>query len=212
LRRFTLANRVLLAMAFLPTGLVKATGQRFTILSLETPVGFFFEAMYRTGPYWIFIGLVQVAAAVLLLVPRTATLGAVLFLPVSLSVFLITWGVGFGNTTYVTGAMLLAAIYLICWDGDRIWDAGSALLRPVAKVEPLLDGATRLERVGWILGATCGIGLFLIARGFLPNSLTVPLFLGGVAMILVVVAGWGVGWRRRASGKGVSRTRPVSPT
>lgn len=28
------------------------------------------------GPYWIFIGLVQVAVAVMLLVPRTATLGA----------------------------------------------------------------------------------------------------------------------------------------
>ena len=68
-------NRILLAMAFFPTGLVKATGQRFTLLPIENPVGFFFEAMYQTGPYWYFIGMVQVAAAVLLLIPATATLG-----------------------------------------------------------------------------------------------------------------------------------------
>jgi uncharacterized membrane protein YphA (DoxX/SURF4 family) len=102
LRRFTLANRLLLSMAFLPTGLVKLTGQRFTVLSVDTPVGFFFEAMYQTGPYWIFIGLVQVVAAVLLLIPATATLGAVVFFPVGLSVLLVTWGVGFG-TTYSSG-------------------------------------------------------------------------------------------------------------
>ena len=37
LRRFTLMNRLLLAMAFLPTGLVKLTGQRFTILPVDDP-------------------------------------------------------------------------------------------------------------------------------------------------------------------------------
>ena len=69
LGRFTLMNRILLAMAFLPTGAVKATGQRFTTLPVEDPIGFFFEAMYRTGPFWNFVGAVQVLSAVLLLVP-----------------------------------------------------------------------------------------------------------------------------------------------
>ncbi|MGI9625596.1 MAG: DoxX family protein, partial [Longimicrobiales bacterium] len=72
LGRFTLMNRLLLAMAFIPTGLVKATGQRFTTLPVENPVGFFFEAMYQTGPYWFFIGAMQILAGVLLLVPATA--------------------------------------------------------------------------------------------------------------------------------------------
>jgi hypothetical protein len=196
LRRFTLANRVLLAMAFLPTGLVKATGQRFTVLPVDNPVGFFFEALYQTGPFWIFIGFVQVLAAIMLLLPRTATLGALLFLPVSLSVFLITWGVGFGNTVYVTAGMLLAAIYLVCWDGDRVWEIGSALLRPAHEGERLLGGATRLEMAGWVLGGTCGMGLFLITRSFLPRTLTLPLLLGGLGAVLVVLAGWAMGWRR----------------
>jgi hypothetical protein len=183
-------------MAFLPTGLVKATGQRFTVLPVDNPVGFFFEALYQTGPFWIFIGFVQVLAAIMLLLPRTATLGALLFLPVSLSVFLITWGVGFGNTVYVTAGMLLAAIYLVCWDGDRVWEIGSALLRPAHEGERLLGGATRLEMAGWVLGGTCGMGLFLITRSFLPRTLTLPLLLGGLGAVLVVLAGWAMGWRR----------------
>ena len=85
LARFTLMNRLLLAMAFLPTGLVKATGQRFTILPIETPVGFFFEAMYQTGPYWRFIGISQMAAAVLLLVGDTGPARALARLPTMLA-------------------------------------------------------------------------------------------------------------------------------
>ena len=99
-------------MAFFPTGLVKLTGQRFTLLGVDTPVGFFFEAMYQTGPYWRFIGLAQITASVLLLIPRTATLGALLFLPIGTSIFLITWGVGFQGTVWVTSGMLLAVVYL----------------------------------------------------------------------------------------------------
>lgn len=190
LRRFTLANRILLAMAFLPTGLVKALGRRFTILPAESPVGFFFEAMYQTGPYWIFIGLVQVVAAVLLLVPRTAALGALLFLPVGLSVFLITWGVGFGNTVYITAGMLLSAVYLVCWDGGRVWAASAAVLRRRTAEESLLAGANGLELAGWTSGAACGMGLFLITRGFLPGSLMLPLLAAGGVAALLVVIGW----------------------
>ncbi len=30
-------------------------GNRFTILGLDDPIGFFFEALYRTGFYWRFL-------------------------------------------------------------------------------------------------------------------------------------------------------------
>lgn len=192
LARFTLMNRLLLAMAFLPTGLVKATGRRFTILPVENPVGFFFEAMYQTGPYWHFIGFAQVLAAVLLLIPGTATLGALLFLPIGISVFLITWGVGFGNTVYVTAGMLLAVIYLVCWDGDRIW-AASARLLGRRTGPPLLAGMTWLERSGWIVGGLAGMGMFLAMRSFVPMSVLNELFFIGLAAIGMVVAGWTMG-------------------
>lgn len=189
LGRFTLMNRLLLAMAFLPTGLVKATGQRFTVLPVENPVGFFFEAMYRTGPYWHFIGLMQIAAAILLLVPSTATLGAVLFFPIILSVVLITWGVGFQGTVWITSAMLLAVVYLLCWDGDRLWAAASHVVGP-RRGPSLLAGATRIEQIGWALGGLTGLGVFLVTRSFLPRSTLLSLLGAGVLAAFLVVAGW----------------------
>ena len=189
LGRFTLANRLLLAMAFIPTGLVKATGQRFTVLPVENPIGFFFEAMYQTGPWWHFIGLSQIAASVLLLVPATATLGALLFLPIGLSIFLITYGVGFGNTVYITAGMLLSAVYLVCWDADRIWAAGAKLVgrRPGPS---LLAGAGVVERVGWGLGGVVGILLVMTTRGFVPTAWIRGLLLSGVGAAVLVVVGW----------------------
>ena len=197
LRRFTLANRLLLAMAFVPTGLVKLTGNRFTLLPVDNPVGFFFEAMYRTGPYWRFIGLVQVAAAVLLLVPRTATLGAMLFLPIGLSIVLITWGVGFGGTVFVALGMLLSVTYLLCWDGDRIWAAGARLVGAYESPGPP-SGMHRLEASGWILGALAGLGLVMTTRGYVPTHVRGELLLTGVGAGALVVAGWiAVAWRGR---------------
>ncbi|MHC5066867.1 MAG: hypothetical protein ACYTG5_23170 [Planctomycetota bacterium] len=189
LGRFTLMNRLLLAMAFLPTGLVKASGQRFTLLGTDNPIGYFFEAMYRTGPYWYFLGWMQIIAAVMLLIPATATLGALVFAPISLSIFLITFGVGFGNTTIITGAMLLASIYLICWDGDRVWAAGSKLFS--RRTGPgLLANMNVLEASGWILGGLTGMGFFLAARSFLPNSSIPILFWIGLGAIATVLLGW----------------------
>lgn len=190
LRRFTFVNRVLLAIAFVPTGLVKALGRRFTLLPVEHPVGFFFEAMFLTGPWWIFIGVMQVVAGLLLLVPATATLGAVLFLPIVLSVFLITVGVGFEGTVWVTGGMLLSSLYLVCWDGDRIWAAMARLLEPGAPGGAVLEGAPAVERVGWGLGLAAGMGLFLMTRGLVPRPALLPLLGMGAAGGLLVLVGW----------------------
>ena len=206
LARFTLATRLLMLMAFLPTGLVKATGQRFTLLPVENPVGFFFEAMYQTGPYWYFIGIMQVLSAILIVIPATATLGALLFFPIILSIVLVTWGIGFGLTAWITTAMLLAVVFLLCWDADRIWAAGYSVLgrRPVETSEPaLFDGMTVVERAGWWLGGSMGLGLFLATRGFVPKAALVPMLVLGGASVLLVVAGWGMTWRqsRRAAAR-----------
>ena len=120
LRRFTTLTRVLLALGFLPSGLTKLVGSRFTVLGLDNPVGFFFEAFYRSGFYWNFIGACQLGAAALLLVPRTATLGALAYFPIILNIFVITFSMGFRGTPFVAGLMLLANLYLLCWDYDRL--------------------------------------------------------------------------------------------
>lgn len=116
---FAWINRVLLAVAFVPSGLKKALGHRFTQIPVTDPVGFFFEAMYRTGPYYRFIGLVQLGAAVLLLLPRTTHLGALVYLPIAVNIFIITVSMHFTGTPFVTGGMLLACLFLVCWHYDR---------------------------------------------------------------------------------------------
>ena len=96
-QRLAIISRILLAGAFIPTGLTKLLGNRFTLLPVDNPVGYFFEAMYQSGLYWNFIGLGQFAAAVLLLIPATQTLGAVMFFPVILNITVVTWSVGFAG-------------------------------------------------------------------------------------------------------------------
>jgi uncharacterized membrane protein YphA (DoxX/SURF4 family) len=120
LRIFTVFTRILLALGFIPSGLTKVRGNRFTILGLDNPVGFFFEAMYRTGFYWRFLGLCQLAAALLLLIPRTATIGALVYFPLILNIFVITVALEFRGTPFITGSMLLASVYLLCWDYDKL--------------------------------------------------------------------------------------------
>jgi len=120
LRAFTVFTRIIIALAFVPSGLTKVLGHRFTRLGVDNPVGFFFEAMYRTGFYWRFLGFCQLAAALLLVIPRTATIGALMLFPLILNIFLITVSLHFQGTPLITGLMLLANLYLLCWDYDKL--------------------------------------------------------------------------------------------
>jgi len=189
LGRFTLMNRLLLAMAFIPTGLVKATGHRFTALPIDNPVGFFFEAMFQTGAFWNFIGIMQIVSAVFLLIPATATLGAVMFLPIIFSIVLVTWGIGFTGTIWITLLMLISVTYLIAWDADKIWTAASSILGKTSS-PPLLAGATLVEKSGWILGGLMGIALLMTTRNFIPAAWRPELFFTGVGAFLMVVSSW----------------------
>jgi len=120
-RVFTIVVRVLLALAFVPSGLVKMMGEPFTTLPVSDPVGYFFAGFFSAPGYYRFVGVAQWAAAGLLLIPRTATFGAALYLPIIVNIFAITLAIGpsFAGTRVVTGAMVCANVYLLCWDWDR---------------------------------------------------------------------------------------------
>jgi len=117
---FTWGTRILLFLAFLPSGLKKVLGERFTILSIETPVGFFFEGLYRTGFYWNFLGFMQLFVGVLLLIPRTTFFGAILYLPIIINIFIIVVSMNFKGTPIIVGGMLLANLYLLFWDYKKL--------------------------------------------------------------------------------------------
>jgi len=120
MRRFTVFCRIALAAGFIPSGFVKIMGERFTNLSVNHPMGHYLEALHLTGYYYTFIGIAQVTAAILLLVPRTATLGALLYFPIILNICILSLAVRFDGSLLTSPLMVLAVLYLICWDYDRL--------------------------------------------------------------------------------------------
>lgn len=122
LRLLTALTRALLALAFLPSGFAKLGGHPFTVLPVSTPVGLFFAGFFQAQGYYRFVGAAQVLAALLLLVPATAPLGAAIYFPIILNIFVITVAVDFGNTRIIAGLMALATVYLLLWDLEK-WKA-----------------------------------------------------------------------------------------
>jgi uncharacterized membrane protein YphA (DoxX/SURF4 family) len=117
---FTWFTRILLSIAFIPSGLKKLLGQRFTILDIDNPVGFFFEALYQAGWYWNFLGFMQVLVALLLLIPRTTFLAAIVYLPIIINILVIVIAMHFKGTPIIAGLMLLANLYLLFWDYKKV--------------------------------------------------------------------------------------------
>lgn len=120
LRYFALFNRIALAAGFLPSGFVKIAGERFTVLSVNHPMGNYLEALHRTSYYYTTIGFMQVTAALLLLIPRTATLGAVLYFPIILNICILSLAVRFEGSLFTSPLMVLANLYLLCWDYHKL--------------------------------------------------------------------------------------------
>ena len=118
-RYFAVFCRIALALGFIPSAIVKLRGERFTGLPPNHPLGHYFDALHLTGYYYTFIGVAQLAAAVLLLIPRTALLGALVYFPIMLNICVLTYAVRFEGTRIAT-FMLLANVFLLVWDYDRL--------------------------------------------------------------------------------------------
>ena len=117
---FTWITRILLFIGFLPSGLKKLLGERFTLLGIDNPIGFFFEALYQTGFYWRFLGFMQLLAGLMLLIPRTTFFGALIYFPIILNIFIIVTSMQFRGTPYIVALMLIANLYLILWDYKKL--------------------------------------------------------------------------------------------
>jgi hypothetical protein len=120
LQLFTAFTRILLGVSFIPPSIPKILHKPFTVLPDSNPVGHYFNALYQTGFYYEFIGWAQLIAAVLLLIPRTAHIGALMFLPIIVNVAVLTTSVGFVGTWVITIFMSLAAAWLAAWEYDRL--------------------------------------------------------------------------------------------
>jgi uncharacterized membrane protein YphA (DoxX/SURF4 family) len=120
MRYFTTFSRLALAAGFLPSGYVKIIGERFTDLHNNQPLGHYLEALHHTGYYYNFIGYVQILAALLLLIPRTVVLGTLLYLPIILNICILSLALRFEGSLLTSPLMVIACVYLLCWNYDRV--------------------------------------------------------------------------------------------
>jgi len=111
---FSIFCRFALAAGFIPSGMVKIMDERFASgLSVNHPMGHYLEALHHTGYYYTFIGVVQITAAIMLLVPRTVTLGAFLYFPVILNICILTFALRFDGSLFTAPLMVLANLFLL---------------------------------------------------------------------------------------------------
>lgn len=121
---FTIYLRYLLGAAFVFASIVKIQGERFTMGSgVDSPINHswhLFETLYQSGIYWHFIGWGQCLAGLLLMTQLFSTLGAIIYLPIMLNIFVITISYYFAGTPMITLLMLLGNVYLLAWDWSRL--------------------------------------------------------------------------------------------
>jgi hypothetical protein len=120
LQVFTAFTRCLFALSFIPPSIPKILHRPFTILPDSNPVGHYFNALYQTGFYYEFIGWAQITAALPLLIPTTAHIGSLMFLPIILNIAVLTLSVGFKGTWLITLLMSFAAAWLVAWEYHRL--------------------------------------------------------------------------------------------
>lgn len=119
-QRFAIFCRLALAASFIPAGYIKIIGERFAAgLPSNNPLGHYFDALHLTGYYYTFIGVAQIVTAILLLIPRTSLLGALMYFSLIVNICVLTYATRFDGTRIVT-IMLLASLFLLIWDYDRL--------------------------------------------------------------------------------------------
>lgn len=188
---FVIYLRYLLGFAFVFASLVKIQGLRFTAESgAENPIDsswHLFETLYASGVFWRFVGWSQFIAGALLLTQRYAKLGAIFFLPIITSVFVITISYDFHGTPIITGLMLLSTLFLIFWD----WDS----LKVLFNLQPNCSSKKRLEND--FFWALLGFAILLVTIVFKLFSTGSNILFCFLALLIMGIIGLLIGLSRR---------------
>jgi uncharacterized membrane protein YphA (DoxX/SURF4 family) len=197
---FSIFCRLALAAGFIPSGIVKIMDERFASgLSVNHPMGSYLEALHHTGYYYTFIGIVQVTAAILLLLPRTVTLGAFLYFPVILNICILTYALRFDGSLFTAPLMTLANLYILGWNYEK-WKYILPFNRPAndhdaARRKSLESDVQTKDGAGWrAVFSRYGIrslyARFHLFFKQLLNDKFPTLFLAGVlAAVVICVVG-----------------------
>lgn len=161
---FAVFCRIALAISFIPTGIVKIMGERFAAgLPSNNPLGHYFDALYQTGYYYTFIGIAQLIIAILLLIPRTALLGALMYFPIIINICVLTYATRFEGTRLVT-MMVLASLFLLIWDYDRLKQIVASKQQNTVSNKPNKSLAVRLRII--FFGGSFAVLAFIIIGTF----------------------------------------------
>jgi hypothetical protein len=164
-QRFAWFCRIALAVSFLPTGIVKIMGQRFAEgLPHNNPLGHYFDALLQTGYYYTFIGLAQLVIVVLLLIPRTALLGVLGYFTMIVNITVLTYATRFDGTRLIT-MMLLACLFLLVWDYDRL---KYLFIKPTAMAAPVISKPLgKRLRIYFFGGCTAALAIIIAGTFYL---------------------------------------------
>lgn len=161
-KKFAVFCRIALAASFIPAGFVKIMGERFAAgLPPNNPLGHYFDALYQTGYYYTFIGIAQIIIAILLLIPRTSLLGALMYFPIIVNICVLTYATRFEGTRLVT-MMVLASLFLLIWDFDRL---KHILPFKQPKTDPYVIKKTLGIRLRIIFFGSCFVVLTFVIMG-----------------------------------------------
>ncbi len=160
LQLFIIYLRYLVGGAFVFASVIKIKGLRFTTESgADYPIDsawHYFETMYQSGLYWKFIGAAQLLAGLCLMTQRFSLLGATIFLPIIVNIFVITLSYYFAFTPVITGLMVLSNLTLLAWDWGKLKVVFNLAPEPIEKV--------RMEN--WRLWEITGLLLFSFTLGY----------------------------------------------
>jgi hypothetical protein len=165
---FHLGMRLALAASLFEYGMTKVIPTQFPappLATLVTPVGdlslsaLLWTSIGAAQPYEIFTGCIEVLAAVLLVIPRTASLGAAIGLAALIQILALnlTYDIGLKLTT--THLVALAAI-LLAPDLPRIADVFVRQRPAVATTPPPIVRTRRAQRL--LFAAQIAFGAYLL--------------------------------------------------
>lgn len=188
---FVIYLRYLLGFAFIFASIVKIKGEPFTSENgINSPINsawHYFETMYQSGLYWRFIGVGQFIAGALLITQRYAKLGAIVYLPIIVNIFMVTISYDFNGTPIISGLMLLSTLFLIYWD----WN----YYRIFINKKPVIETRKRLENnILWQITGLIFMLLTPIPKFIMTQRITVILFalLFSIGIISLII-----GFRKR---------------
>ncbi len=99
----------------------------------------------------------------------------------------ITLSVGFQGTSYITAMMLVASLFLLCWDWNRL---RAIVFEPTQRPVALPAPTPLIEKSGYVVGTVAALVVSFATRGLAPMSALLPMLGVGLVAVVLVLVGW----------------------